>query len=115
GQISLPLIGALKASGNTEAELEQLIAHTYSDAKLIQNAQVSVTIAEAHGREISVIGAVAKPGAYQLARSDSRLIDVLAQAGGISGSPQHVVILRQEGDAAQARRIEIPLAKLISG
>ncbi|MGC3957500.1 MAG: polysaccharide biosynthesis/export family protein [Verrucomicrobiota bacterium] len=47
GMISLPLIGTIKASGMTEAELEKAISQTYADRGLIRNAQVSVTVLEA--------------------------------------------------------------------
>src|SRR3954452_20407963 len=40
GNVSLPLIGSVKAAGLTEAELEKAIAQTYRDKNLIQNAQV---------------------------------------------------------------------------
>ncbi len=42
GNISLPLIGSVKAAGLTEAELEKSIAAEYKKAKLIEKPEVSV-------------------------------------------------------------------------
>src|SRR4051812_14362764 len=83
GNVSLPLIGSVKAAGLTEAELEKSIAQTYRDRNLIQNAQVSVTVIEARQRTFSILGAVGRPGQYQIVQSDFRLLDALTLAGDV--------------------------------
>jgi polysaccharide export outer membrane protein len=83
GNVSLPLIGSIKAAGMTEAELEKAIAQKYRDANLIQNAQVSVTVIEARQRTFSILGAVGRPGQYQIVQSDFRLFDALTLAGDV--------------------------------
>lgn len=83
GNVSLPLIGSQKAAGLTEAELEKAIAQTYRDKNLIQNAQVSVTVIEARQRTFSILGAVGRPGQYQIVQSDFRLLDALTLAGDV--------------------------------
>jgi protein involved in polysaccharide export with SLBB domain len=115
GAISMPLIGSIQAAGNTEAELEKTIMNAYRDAKLIQMAQVSVSITEPRGRSISIIGGVSKPGQYQLARSDARLIDVLAQAGGTANASGDAIILRAGEKGGEPRKLQIPLQKLLAG
>lgn len=83
GNVSLPLINTVKAAGLTEAELERAIAQRYRDANLIQNATVSVTVLEARQRTFSILGAVSRPGQYQIIQSDFRLIDALTLAGDV--------------------------------
>jgi polysaccharide export outer membrane protein len=83
GNVSLPLIGSVKAAGLTEAELEKAVAQTYRDKNLIQNAQVSVTVIEARQRTFSILGAVGRPGQYQIVQSDFRLLDALTLAGDV--------------------------------
>lgn len=83
GNISLALIGPIKAAGLTEAELEKAIANTYREQKFIQNANVSVTVVEARGRTFSVLGAIGRPGQYQIMQSDFRFLDALTIAGDI--------------------------------
>jgi protein involved in polysaccharide export with SLBB domain len=83
GRVSLPLVGSVPASGMTEADLEKSIAQKYREANIIQNAQVSVTVIEARQRTFSILGAVGRPGQYQIVQSDFRLLDAITLAGDI--------------------------------
>lgn len=83
GNVSLPLIGTVKASGQTEAELEKTIAETYRTKNIIQNAQVAVSVLEARQRTFSILGAVSRPGQFQIVQSDFRLLDALTLAGDV--------------------------------
>lgn len=97
GTISLPLVGQVKAAGLTEAELEKAIGKAYKDANLIENAQVSVTVAEARGRSFSVLGAVSQPGQYAILNSDFRLFDALVLARDVTAAQgiEYVYVIRQ--------------------
>lgn len=59
GLISLPFIGALKASGMSTAELSQRIRETYVAKKIYTTVDVSVSVTE---RYIYVGGEVQRPG-----------------------------------------------------
>lgn len=59
GLISLPFIGAQKASGETAAALAQKIRQTYVDKKIYTAVDVSVTATE---RYVYVGGEVTRPG-----------------------------------------------------
>ena len=59
GLISLPYIGALKASGMSTAELSQRIRETYVTKKIYTTLDVSVSVTE---RYIYVGGEVQRPG-----------------------------------------------------
>lgn len=82
GTIPLALLGHVPAAGFTtdqlRAELEKKYGGTY-----LQNPQVSVYITEFHAQPVSVIGAVERPGLYQLTGPRS-LIEVLSMAGGMA-------------------------------
>ncbi|HET6247171.1 MAG TPA: polysaccharide biosynthesis/export family protein [Tepidisphaeraceae bacterium] len=80
GNISLPYLGSVHAAGLTEIELEQGIVQAYRDANLVMNAQVSVTVVEARGRTVEILGSVNGPGQYAILDSDFRLLDALVQA-----------------------------------
>jgi protein involved in polysaccharide export with SLBB domain len=101
GNVSLPLIGQIKASGRTEAELEKAIADEYRARNLIQNAQVSVTVLEARQRTFSILGMVGRPGQYQIVQSDFRLLDALTLAGDvqIQGLPYLYIIRKNKPPA----------------
>jgi polysaccharide biosynthesis/export protein VpsN len=59
GVISLPYIGAVKAAGQTAAELTQAIRDTYVAKKIYTTVDVSVSVTE---RYVYVGGEVEKPG-----------------------------------------------------
>ncbi|HWE97098.1 MAG TPA: polysaccharide biosynthesis/export family protein [Tepidisphaeraceae bacterium] len=80
GNISLPYLGPVRAEGLTEIELEQAIVQAYRDANLIQNATVTVTVVEARGRTVEILGAVNQPGQYAILDPDFRLLDALVLA-----------------------------------
>lgn len=82
GNISLPLIGILRVKGLTANELEREIRDLLSE-KYFQNPHVSVFIREYRNQQISVIGAVEKPGVYEV-KGQKTILDLLAMAGGLS-------------------------------
>lgn len=97
GNVSLPLIGPVKATGLTEAELEKAIADKYREKNIIQNAQVSVTVIEARGRTFSILGAIGRPGQYQILESDFRLLAAITMAGDVPiQGIEYAYVIRKE-------------------
>lgn len=80
GNISVPLLGNVKAAGLTQHELRDELAEEWGK-KYLQNPQVMLTIEKFKSRPVSVVGAVAKPGEYFLTGRRT-LVEVLALAGG---------------------------------
>jgi polysaccharide biosynthesis/export protein len=80
GNISLPYLGPVHAEGLTEIELEQAIVQAYRTANLVQNAQVTVTVVEARGRTVEILGAVNQAGQYAILDPDFRILDALVLA-----------------------------------
>lgn len=96
GMISLPLIGQMKASGYTEAQLEQQVTNAYRQANVIQNAQVSVSVMEARARSFSILGSVTAPGQYAIVNSDFRVLDALVQARDVNAQGiEYIYVIRQ--------------------
>ncbi len=81
GNISLPLLGILRVKGLTANELEKEIRELLAE-KYLQNPHVSVFIKEYRSQRISVIGAVEKPGPYDVA-GQKTILGVLGMAGGL--------------------------------
>jgi protein involved in polysaccharide export with SLBB domain len=105
GRVSLPLVGSVQSSGMTEAELEKAIAQKYRDANIIQNAQVSVTVIEARQRTFSILGAVGRPGQYQIVQSDFRLLDAITLAGDIPiQGIENLYIIRKNPKASETTK-----------
>ncbi len=80
GVISLPLIGAMRASGLTITELEQRIADRFIQLDIIRKPIVSVSIRYLHRPKVSVLGMVNRPGSYEFKDGD-RVLDALSLAG----------------------------------
>jgi polysaccharide export outer membrane protein len=81
GNISLPLLGILRVKGLTANELEKEIRELLAE-KYLQNPHVGVFIKEYRSQRISVIGAVEKPGPYDVT-GQKTILSILGMAGGL--------------------------------
>lgn len=94
GNLTLPMIGRLKAAGLTSGELESEVASRLE--RYIRHPKVAVTVMEVHSQPVSVIGAVTTPGVLQL-QGKKTLVEVLSMAGGVrEDAGQSVTITRRE-------------------
>lgn len=83
GTITLPHVGAIQATGLTEAQLRERIRQRLGQT-LLRDPQVSLFIAEHASQQVSVTGAVARPGLYGLSRQNRTIADLLSEAGGMN-------------------------------
>ena len=80
GMIRMPLIeGEIQASCRTEASLAEYVSTQY--LKFVRRPQVDVFIREYNSQPVAVVGAVDKPGRFQLQRQ-VRLLELLTFSGG---------------------------------
>ena len=93
GNITYPLIGSTKLAGLTIPEAEKAIAQSLKAGGFMQLPQVSISVLQARRKQVSVLGAVGKPGQFPLETTNTRLSDVLAIAGGISPTGSDSVIV----------------------
>lgn len=110
GMINYPLLGPIKLGGLSVTESAALIADSLRKGEFVKNPQVTVTLTLVRGSQVSVLGQVARPGRYPLEQGDTRLIDMLAQAGGAlvsSGSDTLVVVGTRSGEPYR-REIDMP-------
>ncbi len=82
GNISLPLLGVLRVKGLTANELEKEIRDLLAE-KYLQDPHVGVFIKEYRSVRISVMGAVEKPGVFEVS-GQKTVLDMLAMAGGLA-------------------------------
>jgi protein involved in polysaccharide export with SLBB domain len=84
GFIDLPLLPErIRAEGLTKDELTAAVIAAYSPT-IIREPTVSVTIVSRSQTNFSVLGAVQRPGTYNMIRKDMRLLEGLALSGGIN-------------------------------
>ena len=91
GEISLPLLGSVRAAGLTPRELEfvlqELLHRTY-----MKDPHVSVFVREMQSHPVSVMGAVRRPGVFQI-RGSKTLLEVLSLAEGLADDAGETVII----------------------
>lgn len=113
GQISLPLVGLVQAAGLTGEQLAATIAAALSKDYL-QNPQVTIFIEEFTSQQVTVVGAVGRPGVYPL-KGRTTLLQVVATAGDPNTVAKGVVkILRSEPDGVP-RMLEYDLDAIREG
>lgn len=82
GEIALQLAGAVKAAGLTprelESVLEELLRRTY-----MKDPHVGVFVRELESHPVSVVGAVKKPGVYQI-RGTKTVLELLSMSEGLA-------------------------------
>ncbi|MBU6955401.1 MULTISPECIES: polysaccharide export protein EpsE [unclassified Hahella] len=93
GSITYPLIGSLQLGGETLAAAEQQIAAGLRQGKYVKDPQVTITLLEIRGNQVSVLGQVSRPGRFPLETQKTRLSDVLAMAGGVTDSGSDIVVV----------------------
>ncbi len=97
GRVSLPLLGEVLVDGLTKSELEKKLADLLGE-KYVQNPQVTVFIREYQSKRVSVLGAVEKPGPYQLLGRQT-LMQIVSEAGGLTrDAGSDIIIIRQLPD-----------------
>lgn len=107
GNISFPLIGDVKLAGVTPAQGEAEIAQRLSKGGFILEPFVSLNVVQYRSQQISVLGRVNRPGKFTLEKV-SRISDVLALAGGISGDGADTVTLMRIRDGKpEYREIDV--------
>ncbi len=111
GDVYLPLVGPVKLQGMSSSEAARQIAKRYEDGQFLRNPQINITVLQVRSRQVSILGQVARPGRYPLESSDTRLTDVLAQAGGITGDGGDTITLVTQRQGATTR-INVDLADM---
>jgi polysaccharide export outer membrane protein len=101
GTIGIPLIPVrLHVAGLTEIQAQRKIAEVLESNGLVSHPDVSVTVKDRKSKPITIVGAVAHSMVYQADRQVT-LIEVLAEAGGISNDAgDTVIVTRLETDPA---------------
>ena len=111
GSITLPLIGNVKVGDMTKDGVEKLLAQLL-EAKYLKNAQVTVFILEYLSNRVAVIGAVEKPGMYELVGRKS-LLQMISQAGGLKENAANEIYVLREGRDGLTSSLAIDLDDLV--
>ncbi|MCB0329011.1 MAG: SLBB domain-containing protein [Bdellovibrionales bacterium] len=121
GTVALPLIGdRISVAGKTIPELRGFLEARYRD--YIVNPNIIIALKNIQSSQVSISGAVAKPGIYPLRESGMLVSDVLALAGGRTNSAGNRILVMPSPhraavdglpQAEEARAVEIWYEDLI--
>ncbi len=116
GTITMPLVGDLKAVGETPSALKAQIRTKLADFVKIQGTEVSVAVKEWRSYRFTVQGEVQKTGMYTSAEYVT-VADALALAGGPTrfAKRSQIVLMRRDPKSKEIRRIPFDYEMLASG
>ena len=110
GSIRLPLLGTVEAAGLTPYELEQSLT-LILNKQYTKEAHVTVFIQE--HQKVAILGAIVNPGMYELT-GPTTLLQLIAQAGGLSAQAMNEVFINRRGQDGQQTRISVILEDLMT-
>lgn len=85
GILALPFVGRIEAKGMNDKELRAEIRRRL-EKNFVRDPQVSLFVKEFRSRQVAVIGAVQKPGLYNLTSSSDTILSMISQAGGTTAT-----------------------------
>ena len=104
GFVTIPFAGRIHAAGRTPAELARLVRSRLAGQTL--EPEVAVRAVRPDGRRVSVQGRVRAPGLYPLGPGVTRLLPMLARAGGVSEDPEVMLLRLRRGERAASLWLE---------
>jgi polysaccharide biosynthesis/export protein len=109
GSITYPLLGAVDLGGLSIGAAELKIASALQKGGFIQKPQVNIVLTQIRGNQVAVLGQVNRPGRFPLETANTRLSDMLANAGGATPGGDDVAIVSgvRNGQAFR-KQIDIP-------
>ena len=109
GSVTFSLLGKVEVAGLTAQELEKKLA-SLLDKQYTKNARVTVFIREF--QKVAIIGAVARPGMYELV-GPTTLLQAIAQAGGLTAQAMNELFIYRYGKDGKQTRIVVKLEDLM--
>jgi polysaccharide export outer membrane protein len=111
GEISMQLLGPVRAAGLTPQELEsalvEMLGRTY-----MKDPHVGVFVRELQSHPVSVVGAVKKPGVYQIPDSKT-LIELLSMAEGLADDAGDTVLIMRGRPQEHGDIVKVNLKNLL--
>jgi protein involved in polysaccharide export with SLBB domain len=110
GTIMLPVVGPFVAAGKSLAEIEAGVLVQYYPRYIKQPFPIYASVLQYNTRQVSIVGAVARPGVYSLRPDQMSLVALLMEAGGIVQRGAAVIrIARRNAGASLAPQMQASL------
>ncbi|MGO8745052.1 MAG: polysaccharide biosynthesis/export family protein [Thermoguttaceae bacterium] len=94
GTVAVPLIGPVGVAGRTLEDAERIIGREGINRGIFRAPSVTVTMKEQRKNRVTVVGAVNKPGTYELSRGCSSFASAVAAAEGLSKTAGPMIEIR---------------------
>jgi polysaccharide export outer membrane protein len=112
GTVSLPLLGVVQAAGLTKTALESRIRDLLED-RFVHEPQVTIAVTEHRSRQVSVLGAVSKPGPYQMI-GPRTILQMISEAGGLTKEAGTDIFILRKTEAGHTERLGLNLEDLVT-
>jgi len=113
GTIRMPFLGEIKLAGLTPAEAEKKLVDLLKPDYVV-DPQVSVIVTEPRSRMFHIMGAVMKPGQYQMLEQIT-LVTAIAGAGGLNMAKAGDTAIIQRSSAASDPKIRPAMVAVATG
>lgn len=108
GTVTYPLIGIVELGGLTVVGAEQKLARLLKEGGFVADPQLSITLTQVRGSQVSLLGLVNKPGRYPLEQSNMKLTDVLALGGGVvQGAADSIVLVGMRDGKLMRKSVDV--------
>lgn len=104
GTIAYPLVGQVPVAGKTPEQAASLLKTRL--LKFVRHPVVSIAITQLAQPNVMVLGDVKNPGKYQL-RSDARLSDAIAAAGGLTDQDGNYPLARVSSPSGDVTQVSL--------
>lgn len=105
GDIVLPVIGKMKASGKTCTQLATDISAALKNDDYIKDASVNVQIMNF---KFSVLGEVQKPGTYEIQGQRITLMEAISRAGDLNiDGNRDVTVIREHNGVREVAKVDL--------
>lgn len=108
GEISFPLVGNIKAEGKTATQLQRELKSSL--AEYIIEPEVNINLISYRKLKVIIMGEVQKEGSFEI-RTDSRVLDLISMAGGITEKAAAENASLQRGE----KKLKVNLRELFRG
>jgi polysaccharide biosynthesis/export protein len=106
GTVNFPFIGEVALAGMSERQAELELAKLLERSQIVRSAQVNIVVEQHQGQRVSVLGNVVRPGVYNISR-ESTLVDLLAEAGGLTEEAARTAILSRGPNNAERFTVDL--------
>lgn len=97
GMVQVPFVGDIAVAGLTLDEIRDKVIATLRERQIIREPEVQVQLLLGRKKTYSIFGFVARPGTFPLPANDYRLMEALANAGGLLDQARMIYVIRPMG------------------